>query len=1028
MFASMKARPAAGLPGTERAEADTAELPDLQQRVPADSRKTQPLPVHSQFIPEELLVSLSSTVCPGNAPAPAPAPAPAHRHSKGCGIRRPDAVWHHPLGRNKYKYFLEQPTSLTGAGRDISFLCDAMATQRKKTCLPPLAERSGHAHTQDLNLSESLIPEEYHIVKNKGLQGLDFYEDKFTVQLQDEEQRLRVFPSLRPSGRLEAVQLMKMMDDMLEKAGVEQQSEELTELSQMEGLLELVRAEQNIYNIVFHELIRQVSVGCAERGQLLARLRQRYQSLLERIPRRLKALHTEALAQRALDRRLTEEILRFKSSVQQLHTELSRIRDHDASVSQHAERAQQQLAEALYQAHSNSDLVQSYHELYEMQRRRLEAQLLRLSDERDGWSRATFSLALKVISVKKLQLVSRLHVSEQSWSNTAQHCSCSLTAKDAEDLSVVLQLTDRWKDQLTAFMSQLGETERAQCERIHGIQRGIAKWLAFCSAQNRSPDPKYEKVSEEEIHADLKQWSDTLTLQCERYGGEELLCRQQALGELGRLQGRWADLGLRLFGRHPGPDAAPPAGQEAMRRLGGAVSELHRQLDTRVNGESGIHKQLMSLAGPMESWAAKLRAAAGRPDAMPVSDWLKLEKALCGWQSLAEEASQNVASTQAENDKTQNKPHVNIEMDDVFDTMRKFVSSQSNFFDCENQRLCEEAGSIHTAQTRWMLDLLLLMVPDHSEDRDRDRDHLCLADVSLEKLEEDAKTLAQKLDYFSRYISSSCRLVLEERIQKNPGRAGAEDQMYECNKLQRECSDWLETCGILLSGLKGGPVELSVTRPGPASGSDAALSPADSMESLVNVEVSSEPVIEEQVRDESEAEPAENMDGRHEQQEQQEICQVSGAGVGLQAAPSDRRSPVLKLIGYDGNVTERMLGGSGVRLDGTEQLVVSPATDGAQKALDSLSTVCLLQRELQVSEVRLQTAEQRALEAEEALQAALEKIQDLERQLQGRPSLEPRVSKKTPEPSPAAVTHTAPPKKTSAEAKPTSSTKKTRRR
>lgn len=43
--------------------------------------------------------------------------------------------------------------------------------------------------------------------------------------------------------------------------------------SQMEGLLELVQVEQNIYNIVFHELIRQVSVGCAERGQLLAKLR-----------------------------------------------------------------------------------------------------------------------------------------------------------------------------------------------------------------------------------------------------------------------------------------------------------------------------------------------------------------------------------------------------------------------------------------------------------------------------------------------------------------------------------------------------------------------------------------------------------------------------------------------------------------------------------------------------------------------------------------------------------------------------------
>lgn len=39
--------------------------------------------------------------------------------------------------------------------------------------------------------------------------------------------------SRRPSGRLEVVQLMNMMDNMLEKAGVDQRREELTELSQV---------------------------------------------------------------------------------------------------------------------------------------------------------------------------------------------------------------------------------------------------------------------------------------------------------------------------------------------------------------------------------------------------------------------------------------------------------------------------------------------------------------------------------------------------------------------------------------------------------------------------------------------------------------------------------------------------------------------------------------------------------------------------------------------------------------------------
>ncbi|TMS20190.1 hypothetical protein E3U43_006683 [Larimichthys crocea] len=102
-----------------------------------------------------------------------------------------------------------------------------------------------------------------------------------------------------------------------------------------------------------------------------------------------------------------------------------------------------------------------------------------------------------------------------------------------------------------------------------------------------------------------------------------------------------------------------------------------------------------------------------------------------------------------------------------------------------------------------------------------------------------------------------------------------------------------------------------------------------------------------------------------------------------------------------------------------------------RKAFSDLTTVGLLQHELNDSELRVQSAEQRALKAEEALQAALDKIQDLERQLQGRPSLEPKSSeekKKTPASTPLPVVPPAPPKKTTAEAKPTSSTKRTKKR
>uniref|UniRef100_A0A3B4ZI33 Axonemal dynein light chain domain containing 1 n=1 Tax=Stegastes partitus TaxID=144197 RepID=A0A3B4ZI33_9TELE len=757
--------------------------------------------------PHELLVGFTSTVCNRSTLG-----------QTGRGVTRPDPVWHHPLGRKKYKHFLEQPTSLTGAGRDISFLCDAIVTQRKATPLPPYTMRSdnrGHSVFQNLSISESLIPEEYHIVKNKGIQSLEFYEDAFTVQLKDDEQKLRVFPSLRPSGRLEVVQLMTVMDDMLEKAGVDQQSEELTELSELEGLLELVKVEQNIYNIVFHELIRQVSVGCAERGQLLAKLRQRYQSLLDRIPRRLKALHTEVVAQRALDRRLTEEIHRIKTSIQQLSTELSKIRNHDAFVSHQAELAHRQLAEALKQTHTNSDVVQGYHELYELQRARLEAQLLQMTEDRDCWSQLTFCLALKVISVKKLQLVSRLHTIEQSWFKTAEHCILFLTSTDTEDLKNIMELNDRWKEQLTALMSQLKQTEHAQCATISSTQQGIAKWLSFCTTKNKSADAKYDKTSVEELHADLKLWSNMLALQCEHYQGEKQLCCQQTLGEICSRQEKWLKMSLHLFRRHTSPHSEPPGGQQALRELDGVLSELLKELETQVSGENGIHRRITSLLGLIESWVSKIGAVNGQPEMMSVSDWLKLEKALRDWQSLADE----------------------------------YVSS------------------VHMAQTRWMLDLLILMVPDHSEEQNQEQEPHYIAKISLQTLDEDAKMLTRKLDYFSSYIT---------RYQK--------------------------------------PFKLTVRQ------------------------------------------------------------------MLFTAAPG--------------------------RWCATDELVVSPVTEETQKALMYFFII----------------AEERALKAEDDLQAALEKIKDLERQLQGRPSLESRGNEG------ADYTTDAPVRKTTAESKPTSGTKKTRKR
>uniref|UniRef100_A0A4W4GGE8 Axonemal dynein light chain domain containing 1 n=1 Tax=Electrophorus electricus TaxID=8005 RepID=A0A4W4GGE8_ELEEL len=752
-----------------------AEPPAVTERSPRHgTAHSQMLPLRNDLIPDELLATLRSTVYShGRIGPPKLTKTPEHLqvssisiYSFILGIRAPDVVWHYSTGRKKYQYFLDQPTSVTGAGRATTQSPDQ----------------------KDAKYMETLIPAEYHIVKNKGLKGLQCYDDKFTVLLEDEEKKLKMFPSMKPGGRLEAVQLMKVMDDMLDKAGVSQPLEQLTHLSQMQGLLELVRVEQNIYNIVFHELIRQVSVECVERGQLLAKLRQRYVALLDRIPQQLQGLHAETLAQRALDRRLTQEIICFKRSIAKLNQELSEMRVRDEQVSTQAERAHQELARALEQSQHNSDVLGEYHSLYELQRRRLEGQVAALTEERDLWTKVTYSLALKVIKLNNLQLVSRLHISAQTWSQTAEHCTVVLTTKNSEDLNHILHLTDQWKEQLTSFMENLRRTERNQCESIRSVQKGTAKWHEFCQANVRCTDVKFEKTSVEELFNDLKQWSMSLTTQCERYGGEDLLSGQEILDTLTHLQETWVEVFLQLFWRHPDLNGEAPKGKETMRELSHAVTELHKQLSTRISGESGIHRQMMHLAGGMEFWAKKLKSLAGQPEALPHSDWLKLEKALKGWSRLSEEALLNVDSTQPESEKMIHK----METEHVCNTLREFLSTQNNFFDNENLRLCKEVRSMDTLLIRWMVELLLLMAPDCHSDQEAPSSPLpefhALEDMSIQKLEEDARNVAWKLDNLTKYITGSCQAIVEEEVQRNMPQDETEKQLHELRKLQVEPS------------------------------------------------------------------------------------------------------------------------------------------------------------------------------------------------------------------------------------------------
>lgn len=94
-----------------------------------------------------------------------------------------------------------------------------------------------------------------------------------------------------------------------------------------------------------------------------------------------------------------------------------------------------------------------------------------------------------------------------------------------------MELTDEWREHLSTFMENLRLAERKQCEGIRSIQSGINKWLKFMETIRynmyhmslfcyvcsnlilrifdlyRNPDAILNKISEEKLFSELKQWS-----------------------------------------------------------------------------------------------------------------------------------------------------------------------------------------------------------------------------------------------------------------------------------------------------------------------------------------------------------------------------------------------------------------------------------------------------------------------------------------------------------------------------------------
>ncbi|XP_058516977.1 axonemal dynein light chain domain-containing protein 1 isoform X2 [Ochotona princeps] len=783
------------------AKGETGGLPELRgKKSMLEHPGALPAGLSNESIPEEVLLSLAYAADAGPCPEYL-LPLKKTKSPRGTLPRPVDRVWHHPVRRDKFRYLIDHPVSLTGAGRDISFLYDVKHTEGKvqeNALCPPAPDRSPPSHDGAIvprkpkTLMDTLVPEEFHIVSSTGVSGLECYDDKYTTLLTDSENRLLLFPSMKPNKRVEVVQLSDVMDAMLERATVENQ--EYSGPTKMHQLLHMLRKEQSIYNTVFHELIRQVSVDCADRGELLSKIRERYVQMLDQIARHMIDFYKDLVTQRVMDQRILQELYNFKNVIEELTRELCLVRAHDMKLTKEAEKAHKDLAQALLDAEKNAKIVEEYHELYSLQRGRMESDIRQLMAERDHWSSATHELALKVIERNKVILAQRLYLNEKAWNKYTKHFIILLSTKDTADLAMLQKLTQKWRNLMNKFKQEVEQTEECTLEKLKLVQDGIIKWHQVL-VDNPGKDmlPHNKKNVLELVLLEFKQWQKMLTEEKARISGEMVVSRHDNIKIIRHLQENWADVGLGIFSRHRSLEGELPAEQQYMEEILKNIDKLFKDYETRINGDHGAAKVVPSVISALEFCSFKLENILEFPETY-FEEWVVINRKINEMRSQLEALTNSVGAA---------SQFVDVDSGSglqahIYSLIQQWLLKISNEINNGNIELQRHMDELHISMTQWMVNLLILMVPDFTDQYALPKledESVEKRDIGIAQLEIDAIALAKRLSQYSSHLISCCKgmatamaLSKATHLDKNPAK-----ELEDLDKMKEVAKELMES-------------------------------------------------------------------------------------------------------------------------------------------------------------------------------------------------------------------------------------------
>ena len=312
--------------------------------------------------------------------------------------------------------------------------------------------------------------------------------------------------SSKPSARKEVALLRNSMFKLLSEIGADKLDDYPTE---MHSFIEFIQTEQQIYDKVFHELIRQVSVNMFERGEILQEIRKRYSAMFIKIPKHILGMHTELIAQRKLNKRLSEELIRSKDTIQNLANEIRDIKNCGFSEVTTTDPTQ---------SSSKDEALEEYHKLYKMQRDRLEDNIRLSEQEKRVWIDAATCLATRMGSENDASVLSTLQKHEQDRMRATSHVIVRISETTDKNLNKIERKMNDWRARLTKLSAEIAEDDKKNIERLNIIQKAMQKMLTNISANEGA---KNEEITHSLIAAfyvydlksvveNLSDWNDAL--------------------------------------------------------------------------------------------------------------------------------------------------------------------------------------------------------------------------------------------------------------------------------------------------------------------------------------------------------------------------------------------------------------------------------------------------------------------------------------------------------------------------------------